>query len=75
LRRKSTLSVVLIGALLAVVLVAGCGSSAEKGKEARPTVFVDDLGREVEIAEVPQSIVSIAPSCTRSSSPSGWGTR
>ncbi|MDI6873257.1 ABC transporter substrate-binding protein [Candidatus Solincola sp.] len=64
MRRKSTLSVVLIGALLAVVLVAGCGSSAEKGKEARPTVFVDDLGREVEIAEVPQSIVSIAPSCT-----------
>lgn len=59
-RRTAALAAIL----LAVVMAAGCGNQAVKGKETRPTVFVDDLGREVEIAEVPQSIVSIAPSCT-----------
>lgn len=64
MRRTSVLSTLLIGALLAVVLAVGCGGGGEKGKETRPTVFVDDLGREVEIAEVPERIVSVAPSCT-----------
>ena len=67
MRRRSCgtgTAAVLVALLLSLALAAGCGGAGEKAKEARPTVFVDDLGREVEIAAVPQSIVSIAPSCT-----------
>ncbi|MBC7246254.1 MAG: cobalamin-binding protein [Actinobacteria bacterium] len=78
MRRRSVgtgTAAVLVALLLSLALAAGCGGTGEKAGEARPTVFVDDLGREVEIAAVPQSIVSIAPSCTEILFALGLGDR
>ncbi len=75
MRSRRRNAAVTLALLLAAVLAAGCGNAGGKVKEARPTVFVDDLGREVEIATVPLSIVSIAPSCTEILFALGLGDR
>ncbi len=61
---KRSLIAVLAACILAVLLASGCGGAEKKAEEQRPTVFTDDLGREVSLEEAPSRIVSISPACT-----------
>lgn len=62
--RRRSLIAVLAACILAVLLAPGCGGAEKKAEEQRPTVFTDDLGREVSLEEAPSRIVSISPACT-----------
>jgi len=46
------------------VMLVGCVNKGGSQGEARPVAYVDDLGREVTLGEVPERIVSISPACT-----------
>ena len=58
--------------IVTLVLVGGCPRPVEP---AEPEPFVDDLGRTVTIEEVPQRIVSVAPSNTEILFALGLGNR
>ncbi len=60
--RSRTGLIVAVGLalLLAGTALAGCGN----GATARPSMFTDDLGRSVDLAKIPERIVSISPACT-----------
>ncbi len=63
-RKKVTAATLALCVLAMLALFAGCGSAQEGEKAARPSVFTDDLGREVSLEEVPSRIVSVSPACT-----------
>ena len=54
------LALILLVSSLLLALVTACGSTTSPG----PGAVTDDLGRAVNIEEVPQRIVSMAPSIT-----------
>jgi len=53
---------VSLSLLLTGIGVAGCGN--QTATPARPVQFTDDLGRQVDLAKVPERIVSVSPACT-----------
>lgn len=64
MRKKKIIAVATVLCVLSLLLtLAGCGGESSQ-KEEGPATYVDDLGREVFITEIPQRIVSISPACT-----------
>lgn len=50
--------------MVCLMLLAGCGSSADKTVGEDSKIFKDVLGREVEIKETPKKIISLTPAVT-----------
>ena len=64
---KTYRSLILWGLLaLLIIALVGCtgGKATEAPESAKPISVVDDAGRTVEIAKMPQRIISLAPSNT-----------
>ncbi len=65
LRRKFVAMVFLVCVLLGLAVLGGCADSGDgTERTGLPSVFTDDLGREVTLEGIPGSIVSISPACT-----------
>ncbi len=76
MKRKILVVTILAGLLLALGASAGCGGS-EGGAEPAggPRAFIDDLGREVVLESVPESIVSVSPATTETLFALGLGEK
>jgi iron complex transport system substrate-binding protein len=63
--KKPLLTVIcLLLALAMLPAVAGCGNKAQLEAKERRASFTDDLGRQVNLEQVPERIVSVSPACT-----------
>ncbi len=76
MRRPPAVMVLISCALLCLAAFAGCGDSGGSTEQSEgPLTFTDDLGREVNLEQTPERIVSVSPACTETLFALGLGDR